>query len=193
MKEIYFNDRKGNTVLSKKEQQGLKLKHITNMAELDEAEQININDGLIWLATQKGNYLSEQFFKRLHKKLFGQVWNWAGQYRTSEKNIGIDYWKIPTEVHKLCEDAKYWLENKSYSWIELISHFHHRLVYTHPFPNGNGRFSRIITNHLCKMNNEEKPSWRSQLNPHDRRASYIFALQQADVKKIDELVMFLSH
>ena len=128
MKEIYFNDRDGNTVLSQNELKGLKLKHITLMKELDEAEQVNINDGLLWLAQQKKkNYLTDSFFKQLHIKLFGQVWKWAGKFRTSEKNIGIEAYQVPTEVLKLCQDVKFWLENKSYSEAELKARFHHKL------------------------------------------------------------------
>ena len=193
MKDIYFNDRKGNTVLSNSELRGLLLNHITVMRELDEAEQVNINEGLLWLATQKNkDFLDEMFMKKLHKKLFGKVWKWAGKYRKSEKNIGIDAYKVPTEMMKLIEDVNYWVENNSYEVSELIARFHHRLVWVHPFPNGNGRFSRIFTNYLCKRYKLKMPEWQGHLNPHLRRKLYIKALQQADQKKFHPLMSFLS-
>ena len=193
MNEIFFNDRDGNTVLSGNELKGLRLSHITRMKELDEAEQININQGLLWLAQQKkGSYLSESFFRKLHKQLFGQVWKWAGTYRTTEKNIGIQAYKVPIAILKLCEDVNYWLENETYSTYEMIARFYHKLVYIHPFPNGNGRFSRIMTNHFCQRNGFSRPQWQSHLNPHMRRKLYIQCLQKADMKKMDPLIHYLS-
>ena len=125
IKKILFNNRDGHTVLSAMEIRGLKLTHITNMKELDEVEQMNINRGLIWLETQKGeNYLNESFLLKLHKKLFGEVWKWAGAYRKSEKNIGVDAWRIPTEIHKFIADTEYWIKNKTYgNWAELLLTF----------------------------------------------------------------------
>jgi len=193
MNEIFFNDRDGNTVLSGSELKGLKLRHITRMRELDEAEQINITQGLLWLAGQpKANYMTDSFFRKLHKHLFGEVWKWAGTYRTTEKNIGIEAYKVPSAILKLLQDTQYWIENESYEVNELIARFHHRLVYIHPFPNGNGRFSRIVTNYFCKRNGYSRPEWQSHLNPHMRRKLYIHCLQQADQKRIDPLLSYLS-
>ena len=116
MSDIYFNDRKGQTVLSHSEKDGLLLNHITNLAELDEAEQENIQEGLIWLAGYKREFFSETFWRKLHKELFGQVWKWAGTYRKSAKNIGIEYWNIPVEISKLIEDLKVWIEKQAYEY-----------------------------------------------------------------------------
>ncbi len=194
MKEIYFNDRDGNTVLSQDELKGLRLTHITIIKELDEAEQVNINEGLFWLSQQRTkNYLTDSFFKKLHTKLFGEVWKWAGKYRTSEKNIGIEAYQVPTEVLKLCQDVNYWLKNKSYAEEELKARFHHKLVYIHPFPNGNGRFSRILTNYFCQRNGFEKPKWQAHLSPGLRRTLYIKALQKADLKRFEDLTYFMNH
>jgi Fic-DOC domain mobile mystery protein B len=193
MNRFYFNDRKGNTVLSAKELKGLKLTHITTLTELDEAEQMNINEGLLWLSKYTGDILSESFMHTLHKKLFGKVWKWAGTYRTTEKNIGIDYWMVSTEMKKLIEDLKYWLENNTYPPAELLAHVHHRMVYIHPFPNGNGRFSRIYVELLCDRYGFEKPDWYVKEEPEQRRHRYITALQQADVKKYKPLVEYMKH
>lgn len=193
-KEVFFNDRDGHTVLSDKERKGLRLSHITNMRELDAAEQMNINQGLVWLdEVSTKTYISEAFFKKLHKELFGEVWRWAGKYRTSEKNIGVSPWKVASEMKKFINDVNFWLENDSFdSWPELLAHFHHRLVFIHPFPNGNGRFSRIITNYLCLQNQKATPSWYPELPPKERRAKYINALRAADGKKYSELIDFFK-
>jgi len=193
-KRIFFNDRQGQTVLSPVEKKGLKLTHISNMKELDEAEQMNINEGLLWLQGQKSeDYISEDFFQKLHLKLFGKVWRWAGVYRHTNKNIGIDYWKVPREMNGFVENANYWLKNKSYpDWPEFLAHFHHKLVFIHPFPNGNGRFSRIVTNHLCKMNQHEAPTWQAHLEPKVRRGHYIKSLREADDKQYSKLIDFFK-
>ncbi len=193
MKEIYFNDRQGQTLLTEEERRGLRFKHVTTLSEVDELEHRNIESGLIWLSlNKKKEYLTDSFFRELHKKLFGEVWSWAGQYRTSAKNIGIEYWKVPTEVLKLCDDAEYWIKNESYSWIELMARFHHKLVYIHPFANGNGRFSRIMTNYLCFKNNIHRPKWGAPLPQKQRRETYIKALREADLKDYTPLIKFLS-
>jgi len=193
VKKILFNDRDGHTVLSALERKGIKLSHLTNMAELDEAEQVNINQGLLWLEGQKGNsYLHETFMLKLHKKLFGEVWKWAGAYRKSEKNIGVEAWRVPTEVHKWIDDVEYWVDHQSYDWPELVAHFHHRLVSIHPFPNGNGRFSRIFTNYFCLRNDKPQPTWLYWLPPRERRAIYIKALQQGDQRNFSPLIEFFS-
>lgn len=193
-KQVFFSDRDGQTVLSVKERQGLRLSHVTTMKELDEAEQVNISRGLIWLEeTSSKNYISETFFKKLHLKLFGEVWRWAGTYRTSEKNIGVSPWKVGSEMYKFIKDVNFWLEEESYdSWPSLLARFHHRLVHIHPFPNGNGRFARIMTNHLCIQNNQRVHGWYSSLHPKKRRTKYIKALRQADAKKYQELTDFFK-
>jgi Fic-DOC domain mobile mystery protein B len=193
-KQVFFNDRDGHTLLSNKERKGLRLTHVTNMKELDAAEQMNINEGLLWLnSVNSKDFVSEVFFKKLHKKLFGEVWKWAGEYRTSEKNIGVQPYKVASEMMKFEEDAKLWLEKGSFAdWAELLAHFHHKLVFIHPFPNGNGRFSRIVTNYLCEQYGKPVPSWYPDLPPEERRAKYIDALKAADVKKYFDLIEFFK-
>ena len=112
---ILFNDRNGQTVLSPTELKGIKLSHISNMSELDQAEQMNISQGLLWLKSQKQiDFLNESFLLKLHHQLFGQVWKWAGKYQTSEKNIGTEAWRVPSEIHKFIADTNYWIANGSY-------------------------------------------------------------------------------
>ncbi len=192
MNNIFFNNRSGHTVLTTNERKGLQIKNITSMDELDQAEQMNINEGLLWLQQNKSDILTDTFILKLHNKLFGEVWRWAGKYRHTEKNIGINPLKITSEVHKLLEDTKYWIENESFKWDELIARNHHRLVYIHPFSNGNGRFSRIFTNELCLKNKKSPPSWKGSLAPAARRSLYIKALQQADLKDYSALIEFLT-
>lgn len=196
MSDHIFRNRDGNTPLDDEQLQGLKLKHITTMGELDEAEDRNIQDGLDWLNRQKSNdYLSIDFLNKLHKKLFGNVWTWAGTHRAKLVNLSkIDRFNIGIELKKLFEDVKAWIEYGHMSWDEIPAEFHHKLVSIHPYPNGNGRISRIMTEFLQKRNNQPVTSWKGSLKsyPKKRREMYIKALQKADAGDYASLIDFMK-
>src|SRR5687767_4287643 len=124
------------TPIDPDEMVGLKHKHVTTRSELDHLEQANIHSGIQGLKrTRKRDILNETFLRQLHKKLFGNVWKWAGTFRTTEKNIGVDPLQITQHLRMLLDDAEYWIQNKTYIPEEIAIRFHHRLVYIHPFPN----------------------------------------------------------
>jgi Fic-DOC domain mobile mystery protein B len=132
-----FTYPEGATPLTPEELDDLKLKHVTTRGELDQLEQANIVDGLRWLSTLKSNeILSEVFIHELHRRLFGEVWLWAGNFRTTEKNIGVAPFEIPTQLRLLLDDVKFWIENKTYPNQEIALRLHHRIVKIHLFPNG---------------------------------------------------------
>lgn len=174
----------GATPLDPDELQGLKFKHIQIRAELDQMEQVNIQSGLMWLDRQKSpDVLSIQFCLKLHKRLLGEVWQWAGTFRQTEKNIGIDPVNISTELYKLLDDVKAWLEFNTYEPREAALRFHHRLVFIHLFANGNGRHARIMADTLLKtMYHCQGLNWAGHdlLHTGIQRKNYISALRQAD-------------
>ena len=146
-----FNYPEGATPLDPNEIEGLLLTHITTRTELDRWEQDNINEALAWLEQRKPkDILNESFMKRLHKRMFGNVWKWAGKLRRTEKNLGVPFYEISVEVKKLCDDVEYWIENKTFPDDEIAARFHHRLVFIHLFPNGNGRHARLIADILLE-------------------------------------------
>jgi len=131
------------TPLEYEEMEGLLLTHITTRSELDRWEMDNINRAYKWVDQLKHrNILNENFICLLHKKMFSDVWKWAGQFRKTNKNIGIDWVKINVELKLLCDDANAWVEFNTYTPDEFTARFHHRLVFVHPFSNGNGRHAR---------------------------------------------------
>jgi Fic-DOC domain mobile mystery protein B len=141
----------GATPLDANEIEGLLLTHITTRSELDRWEQDNINEALAWLEQRKPkDILNESFMKQLHKRMFGNVWKWAGDLRRTEKNLGVPFYQISIEVKKLSDDVKYWIENKTFPDDEIAARFHHRLVFIHLFPNGNGRHARLIADILLE-------------------------------------------
>jgi Fic-DOC domain mobile mystery protein B len=188
----------GATPLDPDEMEGLKLPHIETRGELDQVEQQNIQDGYNWLSRQRKykDFLSDVFLRALHDNLFGEVWSWAGQFRHTEKNIGIDPRYIQIELRNLLDDAKYWIEHGTYSREEFAVRFHHRLVKIHPFPNGNGRHARIMTDVLLEKELGVAPiSWGADSLSKDgeHRKVYLNALRAADNNDYSLLVEFVSH
>jgi Fic-DOC domain mobile mystery protein B len=132
-----------STPLSSEEREGLIPSYITLRGELNEAEQANILEGDAWAFSRRRDVLDERFLNTLHERMYGNVWRWAGTYRKSQKNIGIEYYKIPTELRALLDDCSYWVKHNIYSPDEIAARFHHRLVTIHCYPNGNGRHARL--------------------------------------------------
>lgn len=187
----------GATPLDPDEMEGLKFTHIETRGELDQLEQQNIQEGYTWLARQRKHqdFLTEAFVKDLHQQLFGEVWRWAGSFRLSEKNIGIDPLHIGVELHKLLEDAQYWIEHGTYNRKEFAARFHHRLVKIHPFPNGNGRHGRIMTDVILeKVLEVPEVEWGSTTLGQDgeHRQAYIHALREADKGDYQPLIDFIK-
>ena len=124
--------------------------------------------------------------------MFCDVWRWAGHYRTTVRNIGVDAHRIPSDVQQAIEDARYWVERGTYPPDEIAVLFSHRLVAIHPFPNGNGRFSRLVGDSLA-VELGWPPFTRGLANlgsPGEARARYVAALRVADDHNIEPLLHF---
>ena len=148
------------TPLTVEEQRELIPSHISNRRELNEAEQENILRGQDWaLRRRKPDLLNEKFITDLHRQMLGEVWRWAGDFRRSERNLGIPFYEIQAAVRHLLDDTKAWIEYKSFSPDEIAGRFHHRLVAIHPFPNGNGRHARLMADLLVMRLGGERFSW----------------------------------
>lgn len=185
----------GATPLTPEELEGLKIKHITTRGELDRWEQDNIQDALSWLQKRrKGEILSEKFICQLHYKMFNRVWTWSGRFRRTDKNIGVQWPLVPMELRKLLDDTKAWIEFDAYSPDEIAYRFHHRLVWIHLFPNGNGRHSRLMTDVILNDIFKLAPfSWGSEdlSSTSETRATYIKSLRAADNHDYDFLEQFV--
>lgn len=186
----------GATPLDPDELEGLKFKHITTRGQLDELEQANIEEGLRWLARQRGDVLTDNFALVLHKRLFGDVWEWAGSFRRTEKNIGVDPTQIAVQLRMLMDDARYWAEHGTYPGSEAAIRLHHRMVQIHPFPNGNGRHARILADTVLRRIFRADPiDWAGGHDlerMNERRVAYIAALKAADRGDIGPLIQFIG-
>lgn len=168
--------------------------HITTQNQLNEWEQANILKAEHWLFSQKRkDMLRTDFLQKLHHKMFSQTWLWAGTFRKHQTNIGVNPFEIAVSLNVLCEDVLFWIQNKTYSMDEIATRFHHRLVLIHPFPNGNGRHARLITDALLFYYGLPRFSW-GKVNlviPSHTRKNYINALRSADQGNIDPLLHFV--
>ncbi|WP_299549012.1 mobile mystery protein B [Seonamhaeicola sp.] len=195
--ELDYKD--GQTPLDEEEKEGLKIKSITTQEELDEFEQLNIEKAVEWTIHTKlrsENILTEKFIKNLHKRMYSDVWKWAGEFRQTEKNIGIPWVQITIELKNLLDDTKYWIENKTYSPEEVAIRFKHRIVSIHCFPNGNGRHSRMMADIIIEsIFGREVFSWHqsNMVKANKIRKEYIDALKKADNGNIEPLITFAKN
>ena len=180
------------TPLTPEERKALIPTYISLRRELNEVEQIGIADADRWAFSRKRNLLDEAFLKGLHRRMFKDVWTWAGTFRKTPRNIGVDAWRIEPELRLLLDDVRYWIDHAIYPPDEIAVRFHHRLVFIHPFPNGNGRFSRLVADLLAVRLGRPRLSWGSGnlVATADLRQSYVSALRAADGHDIGPLLAF---
>ncbi len=180
------------TPLTPEERDGLIPTHIALRRELNELEQQNILAAHAWAFGRRRNPVAEPFGRNLHRRMFGNVWRWAGSYRITDKNIGVPHWEVPVRLQAALDEARAWIEYGSYPPDEIAVRFHHALVWVHPFPNGNGRWSRLMADLLVVSLGGEPFSWGSSglRQADDTRRTYIAALKQADQHDFTTLLAF---
>lgn len=179
--------------LDAEERKGLVQTWITTRADLNEAEQANIDDAVAWTGRRRDTeILTEGFVFELHKRMFGDVWSWAGSTRKTGKNIGVDPDQIHIQLGGLLRDARYWIEHRSFLADEIAVRLHHGLVAIHPFPNGNGRHARLMADLLIAQLGGEPFSWGGGIlrDIGTLRAEYIGALRAADNHDFTPLLVF---
>ena len=196
MSRIVFHYPVGATPLDPDEAQGLIPAHLTTQAQLNEWELRNILEAEEWAFSRTHKaLLSLDFIRALHKRMFGETWRWAGKFRTKELNLGfVAAEHVAPQLSNLCADVEAQLEYKSWTTREIAARLHHRLTHIHPFPNGNGRFSRMMADLLLHQLDESRFEWgaTSLGTDGDVRSRYIAALQAADRRDLAPLLIFLK-
>jgi Fic-DOC domain mobile mystery protein B len=191
-----FQEPEDATPLEPGERNGLLQSWITHRKDLNEAEQENIVAGAAWARGRRrlpiDRMLTDDFVRTLHKRMFGEVWEWAGTFRSTERNIGIQAYRIAVELTNLLGDVRYWVEHATFPPDEIAIRFHHRLVAIHPFPNGNGRHARLAADLLVEKLGRQPFSWGggSLADVGALRARYVTALRSADNHDIGPLLAF---
>ena len=194
--EIEYSD--GQTPLDEDEKDELLIGTIATRAELDEFEQQNIEEAVQWSLGKSFNLdtiFTDDFVRMIHKRMYGNVWKWAGEFRKTNKNIGSDKWQISTELKNLLGDVKFWCQHNTYSPDEIALRFKHRLVSIHCFPNGNGRHSRLMADLVIeKIFKRTVFSWgsysKNESSRTDTRLNYLRALKFADSGDYNHLLAF---
>ncbi|MCP4385597.1 MAG: mobile mystery protein B [Hyphomicrobiales bacterium] len=181
------------TPLSGEERDGLIPSYITLRSELNEAEQANILEAETWAFSRERDVLNERLLNDLHKRMFGRVWKWAGSYRHTGRNIGVDASMIPQAMLQLLDDCRYWIKQGVYAPDEIAARFHHRLVAIHAYPNGNGRHGRLAADLLLTAMGQPPFTWGSEslTDAGETRRRYIAALRAADDHDIGPLMDFV--
>jgi Fic-DOC domain mobile mystery protein B len=186
----------GQTPLDEEEKDGLLIPTIATRGELDEFEQQNIEQAVQWTlgrSFKPEKVFTEDFIRMVHKRMYADVWVWAGEFRKTNKNIGIDKWQIPTELRHLLDDIRYWHKNNTYPPDEMAVRFKHRIVSIHCFPNGNGRHSRLMADIIIeKIYKQPAFSWGAAYlsSEGDARAAYLKAIKAADQGDYSLLLAF---
>jgi len=186
----------GQTPLDEDEKECLLIKAITTRGELDEFEQQNIEQAVQWTLMRSFKQIeifTEPFIKEVHKKMYGDVWTWAGEFRKTNKNTGMDKWQVSVELKTLLDDTIFWITKKLYEPDEIAVRFKHRLVSIHCFPNGNGRHSRLMADIIIE-NIFKQPvfTWGAGDIVHigEMRKKYLVGIKTADKGDYKPLIIF---
>jgi Fic-DOC domain mobile mystery protein B len=187
----------GKTPIDEDEKEGLKIETVSTRSELDEFEQKNIEKAVGWSLAYRftmDRILSEGFVVEVHKRMFADVWEWAGKFRHSNKNIGVDWTQIPVQLKQHLDNCRFWIEHRTYSDEEIAIRFSHGLVYVHLFPNGNGRHSRLCADIIMSHVFNARPfTWGEGANlstPGESRKKYLAAIHKADQGDFGDLIRF---
>ena len=188
----------GQTPLDDDEKDGLLISTVTTKGELDEVEQRNIEKAIEWTLTRKLKkeiIFSEGFVRKLHRKMYGDVWKSAGEFRRTEKNIGVDPNQIGVNLKQLNGNCLHWIENKVYPDDEIAIRYKHELVKIHCFANGNGRHSRLMADIIIsQVFNKPVFDWSrtNSNNIGEERGHYLKSLRDADKNNIKPLIKFAN-
>ncbi len=181
---IDLDEQDGQTPLDPDEKAGLVPEHLATKGDLNDWEQENILRAVRWLKrTRSPDVLREGFCRTLHGKMFDLTWSWAGTFRKSDKSIGCDWTQVAVRLNILFGNVRWWVDNATFPPDEIAARFHRDLVWIHPFPNGNGRHSRIMADALLRSLGQPAFTWGSSSNlvaTNDVRARYLASLRAAD-------------
>jgi Fic-DOC domain mobile mystery protein B len=194
--ELHYEN--GQTPLDEDEKDGLLIPSVTTRGELDELEQRNIEDAILWTVQRRRRFtateiLTERFVRELHQKMLGDVWKWAGSFRQSNKNIGVDKYQVSVELRMLLDDCNFWIVQNAFPPDEIAIRFKHRIVSIHCFANGNGRHSRLMGDMIAeKILGREVFTWGAAglVQQGEFRSNYLQALNAADNGNYHPLLKF---
>ncbi len=180
------------TPLTPEERRDLIPSYITTRDQLNEVEQFGIAEADRWAFSRKRDVLDERFLLSLHKRMFGDVWSWAGSFRTTPRNIGVEAYQIAVDLRQLLDDARYWVKHATYPPDEIALRFHTRLTWIHPFPSGNGRHARLAADLMVVALGGRRFTWSGVglIDANAMRKAYIDAVRAGDNQDFAALLAF---
>jgi Fic-DOC domain mobile mystery protein B len=192
----------GQTPLDEDQKAGLLLPVVTQ-GELNAAEADAILKARIWAMVRTRPLpahliIDETWLKQFHKRMLAPVWDWAGSYRRTDVYIGVPWPQIPTAMREALDYSRFWLENRianDMTMVEVAVRVHHKLVLVHPFPNGNGRWSRLVADLLVRSAREAPLTWGGGEDLQaagSTRTAYVAALRAADSGDFRDLIAFAT-
>lgn len=175
---------------------GLKKDWIQTRPQLDAAEAANILQAMGKFLGKKKypfpRWFTVKHLNAVHKEMFGKVWTWAGLYRKTDKSIGISPYRIPVEMGNLEKDLLFFSQKESqFDPIEISARTHHRLVWIHPYENGNGRHARLIGDMILSFYGYRYPQWPHLISNGEEREQYLRTLREADNGNFSSLMRCL--
>jgi len=185
----------GATPLSEDDYRELILQQLPDRNALNFAEATNILKAQTKHLERKVRpevVLDDLFVRTLHREMFGEVWQWAGKYRTRDLSLGVEFTLVAESVRALMDNAKLWVDDNALDSDTLACQLHHQLVLIHPFVNGNGRLSRLMSDILLTSMGSEPFTWgASSLGGNSQaRDAYIKSLKIADNGHLGPLLHF---
>jgi Fic family protein len=135
---------------------------------------------------------SEQLIKNLHQLVTQNIEKeWAGRYRNAPVRITGTPHQPPDamDIPSLMNDLVRWIgrQQGKMHLIELVAILHHKLVFIHPFFDGNGRTARLTMNILLL----QKGYPLTIILKNDRKR-YYRVLQEADKNNYKPLIEFVA-
>jgi fido (protein-threonine AMPylation protein) len=176
---------------------GLRLSDVKTREQLDAAEfENNALAVLKYLAARPSKRLAPFDFTwmlKLHQEMFGVVWDWAGNIRSENLSLGIPFYQIPAHLDQLVENLRVW-EQFEPSALTRAARMHVEAVKIHPFQNGNGRWSRLLSNIYLKQCGAKITEWPADLSRVESpiRGEYIAAIKAA-INEGDESLILELH
>jgi Fic-DOC domain mobile mystery protein B len=191
LSNLTLNQVPGNTPIDQDDIAHL-IPNISTQRELNQFEQTNITEANEWAFNPRvlkhREPLTEPYVRELHKRMFRHTWRWAGIYRQKDLlPVGVSHLEIRDQIPALLGNARYWIDNQTFDVDQIAIRVHHRIVWIHPFRNGNGRHARLLADVIAAKNGREQFTWGSitLAAAGPARTEYIRCLQVADANNDD--------
>lgn len=145
-----------------------------------------------WTSAQKSSVFDERVLKALHKKMFGHIWHWAGEFRLSQDRRGADFFLIPGELGRLTLECANWAGERAYPPDTIAVQWFFGLVRIRPFLDGNARHARLATDLLLARLGRPPFTWGmvAGLTRGDAGEAYDSALMEAKDGNMGPLLKF---